>query len=63
MRLLVCCSFASALLGLPALAVGPNAPASAPASQAIPSIPEPAALALFVLGTGVVGVAIRRRQS
>ncbi|HEU4431554.1 MAG TPA: PEP-CTERM sorting domain-containing protein [Myxococcota bacterium] len=28
----------------------------------MPAIPEPAALALFVLGAGVVGVAIRRRQ-
>jgi hypothetical protein len=29
----------------------------------VAAIPEPAALALFVLGVGVVGAAIRRRQS
>jgi hypothetical protein len=57
----------SALLALPALA-GPPAirqvpPTTQPVSRTVPSIPEPAALALFVLGAGVVGVAIRRRQS
>ena len=44
------------VLALPAFA-------APPATSGVPEIPEPAALALFVLGAGVVGVAIRRRQS
>jgi hypothetical protein len=50
----------AALAGPPAiLPPGPAQPSNGP----VPAIPEPAALALFVLGAGVVGVAIRRRQS
>jgi hypothetical protein len=39
-------------------------PVAAPATQPTPvsPIPEPAALALFVLGVGVVGLAVRRRK-
>ena len=51
-----------ALLARPAWAAGPVAAQPARPSQKVPAIPEPAALALFVLGAGVVGVAIRRRQ-
>jgi hypothetical protein len=40
----------------------PVPPTTQPAVRSVPAIPEPAALALFVLGAGVVGVAIRRRQ-
>ena len=47
-----------ALLASPALALAQTAPAAK-----VAAIPEPAALALFVLGVGVVGAAIRRRQS
>jgi len=47
-----------ALLAFPALVVAQTAPAAN-----VAAIPEPAALALFVLGVGVVGAAIRRRQS
>jgi hypothetical protein len=47
-----------AQLALPAVALAQAAPVSR-----VPAIPEPAALALFVLGVGVVGAAIRRRQS
>ncbi len=56
---------ASALIALPALAGPPvSQPQAAQGStRRVPAIPEPAALALFVLGAGVVGVAIRRRQS
>jgi hypothetical protein len=36
--------------------------ANPPALGAIPAIPEPEALALFLLGASVVGVAMRRRQ-
>jgi PEP-CTERM motif len=64
MRFLVNTVLATALLALPALAGPPLIrPAAKPAPSAVPAIPEPAALALFVLGAGVVGVAIRRRQS
>jgi hypothetical protein len=45
------------------LAAGPPIAPGQTANQNVPAIPEPAALALFVLGAGVVGVAIRRRQS
>jgi hypothetical protein len=44
-----------ALLAFPAAALAQSAPKVA-------AIPEPAALALFVLGVGVVGTAIRRRK-
>lgn len=56
---------AALLLAAPAFAAGPPLarPASAPAPAAVPAIPEPAAVALFVLGAAVVGVAIRRRKS
>jgi PEP-CTERM motif len=47
-----------ALLALPVAALAQTGPAAG-----VPAIPEPAALALFVLGVGVVGAAIRRRQS
>jgi hypothetical protein len=40
-----------------ALANGP-----AHGAPAVPAIPEPEALALFVLGVGVIGAAIRRRR-
>jgi hypothetical protein len=40
-----------------ALAGGP-----AQAGTGIPAIPEPGALALFVLGVSVVGVAVRSRK-
>jgi hypothetical protein len=33
------------------------------AGTGIPAIPEPGALALFVLGVSVVGVAVRTRKS
>ena len=46
-----------ALLALPASALAKAGPALGPAA-----IPEPAALALFVLGVGVVGAAVRRRK-
>ncbi|MBM4382408.1 MAG: PEP-CTERM sorting domain-containing protein [Deltaproteobacteria bacterium] len=52
-------------LGWAALAVFTSASAalaSPPAQASIPAIPEPEALALFLLGASVVGVAIRRRQ-
>jgi hypothetical protein len=49
--------FSLATLAHPALAFAQTAPAKAPVA-----IPEPAALALFVLGVGVVGAAMRRRQ-
>jgi len=53
----------SIFFALPAFAAGPPvSPATQPATTQVPAIPEPAALALFVLGAGVVGVAIRRRQ-
>jgi hypothetical protein len=54
---------ASALAGPPLLPAAPATQPTQPANQPVPAIPEPAALALFVLGAGVVGVAIRRRQS
>jgi len=55
---------AALVLASPAFAGAPPiVPTSQPANRNVPSIPEPAALALFVLGAGVVGVAIRRRQS
>lgn len=54
---------ASLALASPLLAAGPPIAPAQPANQNVPAIPEPAALALFVLGAGVVGVAIRRRQS
>jgi len=47
-----------ALLAYPAVALAQTGPAAR-----VAAIPEPAALALFVLGVGVVGAAIRRRQS
>jgi hypothetical protein len=57
-------ALASLVLASPAFAAGPPiVPATQPANQNVPAIPEPAALALFVLGAGVVGVAIRRRKS
>ena len=63
MRFLAGWLLSFSLLALPALADAPIG-AGGPASAArVASIPEPAALALFVLGAGVVGVAIRRRQS
>jgi hypothetical protein len=36
--------------------------AGPPAQAAVPAIPEPEALALFLLGASVVGVAMRRRK-
>jgi len=56
--------FASMFVGLPAFAAGPPIARATqpPRPQRVPAIPEPAALALFVLGAGVVGVAIRRRK-
>ena len=66
MRFLACCLLSFSMLALPALAGAPVIAThpGAPAAQSarVASIPEPAALALFVLGAGVVGVAIRRRQ-
>ena len=47
-----------ALLAFPALSLAQTAPAAK-----VVAIPEPAVLALFVLGVGVAGAAIRRRQS
>ena len=56
----------SCLLAIPAFAMGPILPvppaAERSADSRVPPIPEPAAFALFVLGAGVVGVAIRRRK-
>ena len=53
----------SLLLAVQAFAAGPVPPVAAAAQQSgAAAIPEPAALALFVLGAGVVGVAIRRRK-
>ena len=66
MRFLAGWLLSFSLLALPALADAPTSaggPASAARPARVASIPEPAALALFVLGAGVVGVAIRRRQS
>ena len=66
MRFLAGWLLSFSLLALPALADPPTSaggPASAARPARVASIPEPAALALFVLGAGVVGVAIRRRQS
>ena len=36
--------------------------ANPPAQADVPAIPEPEALALFLLGASVVGVAMRRRK-
>jgi hypothetical protein len=47
----------STLLALPVAAL-----AQAASAGKVAAIPEPAALALFVLGVGVVGAAIRRRE-
>jgi hypothetical protein len=48
------------------LSLAPLALSASAFAQAAPGkpaeIPEPAALALFVLGIGVVGAAIRRRE-
>jgi hypothetical protein len=33
-----------------------------PPAQSVPAIPEPDALALFVLGASVLGIAVRRRK-
>ena len=56
----------SILLSAPAFAGAPlPLPPASPATtqqRQVPAIPEPAAVALFVLGAGVVGVAIRRRK-
>ncbi len=46
-----------ATLALSAVAFAQAAPSNPPAA-----IPEPAALALFVLGVGVVGAVMRRRE-
>jgi hypothetical protein len=40
----------------------PPASATAQAASAPAAIPEPAAVALFVLGVGVIGAAVRRRK-
>jgi hypothetical protein len=63
MRFLAAFAFAT-LLAAPAFAGFPlRPPVTQPQRVApVPAIPEPAALALFVLGAGVVGVAIRRRK-
>lgn len=59
-------AISSFMLVSPAFAGGPPLPPPAPPASTpgpVPAIPEPAALALFVLGVGVVGVAMRRRKS
>ncbi len=33
-----------------------------PSGTTVPAIPEPAALAVFAIGAGIVGVAIHRRR-
>jgi hypothetical protein len=48
--MLAMCAWASAALAGP------------PAQGAVAAIPEPEALALFLLGASVVGVAMRRRK-
>ena len=63
MRILRSLMLGSLLLAAPALAAAPVPPvAKATTPSGAAAIPEPAALALFVLGAGVVGVAIRRRK-
>lgn len=63
MRTLRTLLLGSLLLGVPAFAAGPVGPVPPTTGTAAHAIPEPAAFALFVLGAGVIGVAIRRRKN
>ncbi len=66
MRALCALALGSLLIAGSALAGAPLPPPTVAPSTSpgpVPAIPEPAAVALFVLGAGVVGLAIRRRKS